>query len=117
MSTPYREMCAVVERHEYLIATALFVLYFRFLATGETYTSLAFSYRLGVTTISKLVPEVCKAIWDTFLPMFMKMPETPEEWAAVAEDFETKWQFPNCVGAIDGKHIVMKAPANLASVL
>ena len=28
-----------------------------------------------------------------------------EQWIQVAPDFEEKWQFPHCIGAIDGKHI------------
>lgn len=27
----------------------------------------------------------------------------------IADGFNTRWQFPNCIGAIDGKHIVMQA--------
>ena len=34
------------------------------------------------------------------------------EWKAVADEFEECWNFPNCIGAIDGKHIVMKRPIN-----
>jgi hypothetical protein len=39
---------------------------------------------------------------------------TPDanKWKEVADDFMEKWNFPHCVGAIDGKHVVMQAPAN-----
>ena len=45
----------------------------------------------------------------------MKVPSSPEEWLTVAEKFESRWQFPNCIGAMDGKHIVMQPPGNSGS--
>ena len=27
----------------------------------------------------------------------------------IADKFEKKWNFPNCVEAVDGKHVVMQA--------
>ena len=36
----------------------------RFLATGETFTSLMYSTRIPFTTIARIVPEVCRAIFD-----------------------------------------------------
>ena len=37
------------------------------------------------------------------------------EWKVVAAEFEERWNFPNCVGANDRKHIVMKRPINSGS--
>ena len=37
------------------------------------------------------------------------------EWKTVADEFEELWNFPNCIGAIDRKHIVMKRPINSCS--
>jgi len=41
---------------------------------------------------------------------YLDVPKTEFEWKRIAKEFEYKWNFPNCLGAIDGKHIVMQAP-------
>lgn len=38
-----------------------------------------------------------------------QMPTTSYEWKGVAKQFE-KWNFPHCVGAVDGKHITIWPP-------
>ena len=40
------------------------------------------------------------------------MEEYMSLWLSVAMEFEEKWQFPNCVGAIDGKHVPLINPFN-----
>ena len=37
------------------------------------------------------------------------------DWPSAAIDFEVKWNFPNCIGAIDGKHIGLKCPSKAGS--
>lgn len=44
------------------------------------------------------------------------MPTTPQEWTAIAAKFNEMWNYPNCIGAVDGKHVVMVAPANSGSI-
>jgi len=44
------------------------------------------------------------------------MPNTYEEWTTIANRFSTEWQFPNCIGALDGKHINMFPPKNSGSL-
>lgn len=44
------------------------------------------------------------------------MPQpTKEIWKKSAEGFYNLWQFPNCIGSIDGKHITIKCPKNTGS--
>nr|CAH7721904.1 unnamed protein product [Callosobruchus chinensis]CAH7741594.1 unnamed protein product [Callosobruchus chinensis] len=38
-----------------------------------------------------------------------------EQWQKIEEGFRTKWNYPNCVGAIDGKHVVFEKPPNTGS--
>lgn len=44
------------------------------------------------------------------------MPSPTEEmWLNTARRFEERWNFPHCIGAWDGKHIVIQAPPNSGS--
>ena len=44
------------------------------LATGETTENLMFQFRLHMDIISQFTESVCKAIHDTLVPGYMKMP-------------------------------------------
>lgn len=43
------------------------------------------------------------------------MPSTHEEWLEVSKRYEELWNYPNYVGALDGKHVVLQAPFNSGS--
>ena len=87
----------------------------RFLATGESYESLMFQYRVHESTISLFIPKVCDAIFKTLKDKFMKLPTTESEWNGIISQIEDRWQFPNCFGAADGKHIAIIHPKNSGS--
>ncbi|KAJ8353296.1 hypothetical protein SKAU_G00208630 [Synaphobranchus kaupii] len=85
----------------------------RYLATGETFSSLSYSFRISRQAISEIVLEVCKAIYTVLKGNFLKIPSTEEEWHTIAKRFEDVWQFPKCIGALDGKHV--QSPDNSGS--
>jgi len=87
----------------------------RFLSTGASYAALADSFRLGISTIHYIIKAFCEAIWKTLAPLHMPVPTT-EMLLATANEFYLKWNFPNYVGSIDGKHIRLKCPSNSGSM-
>ena len=84
----------------------------RYLATGESYTSLSCQFRVGRSTISKFLPEVCRAIQDEFTREYLKCPTTPDEWKELEREFRIRWNVPHALGALDGKHVALKKPKN-----
>lgn len=52
---------------------------------------------------------ICTALEDQLPPMM------EEELVRVSDTFK-KWNFPNCVGVIDGKHVAVKCPPSSVSL-
>ncbi|XP_034024730.1 protein ALP1-like [Thalassophryne amazonica] len=88
----------------------------RFLATGDSYKSLMYNFRVHASTICKFIQPVCEAIIDEYSSELVSCPKSPEAWLQVAQGFESRWNLPHCIGAIDGKHIAMKCPKNSGSL-
>ena len=83
----------------------------RHLASGSSYSDMKFSWRLPHNSISLIVREVCQAIIDEYLNEVMICPTTPNDWREVAQEFESRWNFPHACGALDGKHVACRCPA------
>ncbi|XP_066969032.1 uncharacterized protein [Macrobrachium rosenbergii] len=81
----------------------------RYLATGSSFGDLKSSSAISPQSIGQIVMETCKALIHC-LKGYIQLPKTEEEWKGVARGFEERWNFPNCVGAIDGHHVETKKP-------
>lgn len=56
----------------------------------------------------------CRAIERQIMQSEFPRP-TEQMWRDIASTFWTKWNFPNYLGAIDGKHVTITAPPNSGS--
>ncbi|CAK1592266.1 unnamed protein product [Parnassius mnemosyne] len=55
---------------------------------------------MGFSTLRSILLETCRVIWNVLSPSVMPKP-TREKWTRIAMEFDEKWNFPNCIAAID----------------
>lgn len=87
----------------------------RYLATGQTFSSLEYTFRVSRHSISRIVVETCEALYKALQQDYLKVPSTDEEWKYISTRFEERWNFPHCIGALDGKHVNIQPPPNSGS--
>ncbi|KAJ8711924.1 hypothetical protein PYW08_008878 [Mythimna loreyi] len=87
----------------------------RYLATGDIFTDLHYTYSIGIKTISCIVREVCYFIWSELCKEYMKMP-TKVDWLQIANKFQKSSDFPLCLRAVDDKHIRVIKPMDSGSM-
>lgn len=92
-----------------------FVFVYRYLATGSSFKALAFSFRMGASTVAAIVSETVCILWAELHATHMPVP-TVDRFISTATDFFHTWNFPHCLGAIDGKHVRVKCPTNSGSM-
>ena len=76
---------------------------------------MALAYRIGESTARNIIKEVAQVLTSVLAPIYLKHPNA-NEWASICTQFLQKWNFPNCCGAIDGKHVTIQAPSNSGSL-
>ncbi|VDK44546.1 unnamed protein product [Cylicostephanus goldi] len=86
----------------------------RYLGHGRSFHALGHEFRLGRSTVTAIVYEVCRAILAEFRHEALPLP-TPETWKESADGFQNLWNYPRGIAAIDGKHFRCIAPINSGS--
>jgi len=87
------------------------ILFYRYLASGDSMISIKYQYYISQTTITNIITETCEELWNILMPVALKIP-TCNEWKKIAKDFEINCNFPHCLGAVDGKHVVVQVISN-----
>ena len=88
----------------------------RYLVTGDAQVTIAANYRMSPAVVGRIIKETCDAIWTVLIEKrFLQAPSREEDWVKISKNFEQRWNFPNAIGAIDGKHVVIQAPAKSGS--
>ena len=82
----------------------------RHLATGDSYASLQYDFRVARNTISLLLREVCDALVMELKNEVITCPVDRDAWGPITEEFMMRWNVPHACGALDGKHIAIRKP-------
>ena len=70
---------------------------------------------MGRSTLCRILRETSSVIWQVLCKEFVRTPSTEDDWIEISEQFARLWNFPNCVGAIDGKHVLLLMLAQLST--
>lgn len=62
-----------------------------------------------------IVSQVCETIWNCLLSDCLPVPDAVE-WRGIAAEFQHLLAFPNYLGGMDGKRVVIEAPPSSGSL-
>ncbi|KAH8345359.1 hypothetical protein KR067_007274 [Drosophila pandora] len=80
----------------------------RFLATGESFGTLTGVFHIPTADVRNIVAETLASIVKRLKRTFLQIPRSEEAWLQIASDFQELWNFPHCLGAVDGHHIAFR---------
>ena len=91
----------------FLINEKAFVLWY--FSTGQSFCSLAFSFRMDHHTVAKIVDQFSDVLWSKLSSKHLTITDR-DRFLDIAVKFRERRNFPNVTGCIDGKHIRIKYP-------
>ncbi|MGQ3285928.1 transposase family protein, partial [Bosea sp. (in: a-proteobacteria)] len=100
------------KRTDYLTQEEQLAVALSYLAKGSNFSHVGSIWGCSVTTVSRCVANVTRAVWDR-LSHHISLPQTEEEWQASVLEFEHISGLPQIVGALDGSHIRIDQPINV----
>ncbi|KAM8701295.1 hypothetical protein ACLKA7_007690 [Drosophila subpalustris] len=82
-------------------------------ASGGLQRQVASSYRISKQHLGRTINLVCDGICSALSGEFPRWDK--QNMLKWANEYEKQWNIPNCIGAIDGKHVPIKKPPNSGS--
>ncbi len=101
LKTNYRSPISIEKR----IACALYAL-----GSSSEFRTVANLFGIGKSTTGEILHEFCAVLVETLFYRFVKFPQSPDEIKDTIDGFYTKYNYPMCLGAVDGTHIAIKPP-------
>lgn len=89
---------------------------YSYLGREDRLFSIANIFRVGKSTTYQIIHEVCPLIWKILSPIYLSW-KSAEELNIVAQGYRGRWNFPNFLGAVDGKEIRNKSPPHSGSIV
>ena len=71
--------------------------------------------KIVIRKVARIGERVAEAIIEVLQDGYLKTPNTVIKWLEISEKFSQRWNFPNMIGSIDGKPIVLEQPKNSGS--
>ena len=86
-----------------------------YLADEGRMRKTANSFGLSRSSVSIIIRRVCRAICEHLGPQLISLPTTEAEVQEKTKHFFERFQFPQCLGAVDATHIDIKQPSHNAT--
>ena len=88
----------------------------RYFASGESFCLLEYQFRISRKALSYIVEQVAAAMIKILGETCLKTLNTTDEWVKISQKFKELWNFPNGLGGVDGKHIVLQQPKRILNM-
>ena len=86
-----------------------------YLASNEELRVVQALFGAGKTTAWEAIEDFINAVIQILEPEFVKFPHNAQELKTASDEFETLLGYPMCIGDMDGSHIPICSPKDLAT--
>lgn len=83
-------------------------IFMRYLASGNNMISLSYEFRVGASTVSDIIKKTADAVYEVLSSKVLLQDPNQQDWKRISKDFAEKWNMVHCIGAIDGRHMVIQ---------